>query len=116
MRWRFLQGFDNDCPKGIGAEGLRDHGQSQGAGALHHGRLIQSRNENDRHGRRAAPNRLDQCPATHPGHDDINEEKVPAPLCEASQPAGGIGGRLTLIAERREEVLQYLPHVGIVVD
>ena len=116
LRWRVLQGFDHDGLKGIGAEGLRDHGQSPDAGALHHGRLIQSRDENDRHRRSAAPNRLDQCPATRPGHDDINEEKVPAPRGEASQPADGIGGRLALIAERREEVLQDLPHVGIVVD
>src|SRR5262249_34169021 len=85
-----LPGGDEDGPQGVGAKGLRHDGQAPRAGALHHGGLTQARHEDDRQARSAASDRLHYAPAAAAGHDDIDEDQVPAPLGEARQTARGI--------------------------
>jgi lipid A 3-O-deacylase len=111
-----LQGCDEDCAKRVGAKGLRDDGQPQVAGTLHHGGLTQPRDEDDLYEGGAAPDHLHHFPAAPGGHDDIEDDKIPPSLIEARQSAHGIGGGLAIVPERHEQACQNLAYIGIVVD
>jgi hypothetical protein len=111
-----LQGFGEDGAKRVGAKGFRDDGQPPLVGTLRHGGLTQPRDEDDWQERDAAPDGFHDYPSADRGHNDIDEDKIPAPLIEASQPTHGVGGCLTIVPERRKQVRQHLSHVLIVVD
>ena len=98
------------------AKGLQEDRQPPLTSALYHGVPLHPGDEDDGQERVASPDRLHDRPPAHCGHGDVEEDQIPAPLIEVTQPAHAVTGHLTLVSERGEQVRQHLSHVLIVVD